>query len=687
MTKLRTKRSAPAPDTIPPPSLDILSQRKRAITLKSRLRVVKPTYVDGDEALPPSSVAVKKGGSSEKNHCVTESIFNEPSRAGAGADGNEKLEETRIEETKQKEKSGEEKDARHAHFPRLPMAHSVSSSSSLSVGTKPKEKSGEEKMGGVQDSEPSLSTNVTSMNMENSSEIPDLCSLLPRWSMVHSISSSFSSSLPSLSPSPTPPEAVPLVSNGDDADVEYGRPHLKDRIRELKTRFLGFRDELERVIGRLEVLEGDEGGLGLGIGDLEQGGTNGSPSDRPNFVSQASQTEDKQKWKDKESDLDVDLMGVSESGAISGYVDTAVGVEVDAPVVLRDASVQTDELDSTVVASTTVAVQTVDVSSAIPLHATDDLTKKNLISTLCLESKTDESLPPPTQCMHNTGSLSALVDNLVSIKMLSMMQTLVKSSIGGSSNGKGKLVESSTDSDITGQTSTPLSISAAMEAYDNIMSNLLDELKTIKEEARCREQSEKEDLLAMRQLHSAEVDALRRRLAYLESRNLNLGRWDSNNGGRWKGSRVDDSLELDRHHHRFFDDSGSLRQQPHHYGDRSQHFGLARHSSSYTSTVNPEGTNDTTTPLSMESNSLRGTRPPPLSVSTSTAAADSSTTNRSVSSSLPTPTPPTPSERHNNYSVGFSMGMDLDDDSLALPLPVKSQRKHHMMALARAHLP
>jgi hypothetical protein len=677
MMKPRTKPSAPAPDTIPPPSLDVLSQRKRAITLKSRLHVVKPTYVDGDEVPPPisslSPVAVKKAGSSR---CVSK--FNEPSREGAGADGNEKQEETRIGETEQKEKSGEEKkkDVRHARLPRLPMAHSVSSSSSLSVGTE-------------QDSESSLSTNVTSMNMENSNEISDICSLLPRWSAVHFISSSFSSSLSSLSPTPTPPEAAALVSNGDDADVEYGPPQLKDRIRELKTRFLGFRDELGRIIERLEVLEGDEGGLGLGIGDLEQGGTDGSPSDRPNFVSQASQTEDKQKWKDKESGLDIDSMGVSESGAIPGYVDTAVGVDVGAPVLPRDVSVQTDELDSTVVASASVAVQTVDVSSAIPLHATDDLTKKNLKSTLSLESKTDESLSPPTQCIHNTGSLSTLVDNLVSIKMLSMMQTLVKSSISGSSNGKGKLVESSTtantssesDSDITGQTSTPLSISAAMEAYDNIMSNLLDELKTIKEEARCREQSEKEDLLAMRQLHSAEVDALRRRLAYLESRNLNLGRWDSNNGGRWKGSRVDDSLGLDRPHHRFFDDRG---QQPHHYGDRSQHFGLD--SSSYASSVIPEGTNDTTMPLSMKSNNLRGTRRrPPLSVSTLTAA-DSSTTNRSVSSLLPTPTLPT---AHNNYSIGVSknnnsMGMDLDD---ALPLPVKSQRKHHMMALARAHLP
>lgn len=223
------------------------------------------------------------------------------------------------------------------------------------------------------------------------------------------------------------------------------------------------------------------------------------------------------------------------------------------------------------------------------------------------------------------------------------------------------------------------------------MSSLFEELKTMKEEARCREQSEKEDLLAMRQLHSAEVDALRRRLSYLESRNLSLGRWELNNGasasGRWKGSRIDDSLELDRHQHRFFEDSGtshSFRQRQ--YGDRSQAFqqnSLTHYSSRSASIVNPEGasasTNTTTTPL------------PPLSVTSSTTTADST---GSSSTLLPTPTPPTPSDKH--YSFGYSkddnnhyhgMGMDLDDDNLplSLPLPVKSQRKQHIMSLARAH--
>jgi hypothetical protein len=422
-----------------------------------------------------------------------------------------------------------------------------------------------------------------------------------------------------------------------------------------------------------------------------EGGEDGSSRDHPNLVSQT----------DKETDLDIEMIGVSKSGggAVPGHVDAAVGVDADALVEL----------------SRDISVQTVD-------------------NTHSLKSKTDESISPPTPFVNTTASnLSTTVDNLVSIKMLSMMQTLVKSSVGGNGNGKARVVEPSTannktttttesDSDLICQpspSSSSLSLSAtghSMEACDSIMSSLLGEIKTIKQEARYRERSEKEDLLAMRQLHSAEVDVLRRRLSYLESRNLSLGRWD----GRWKGSsRVDESLELDRHHHhhhqRFFEDSGttsrSFRQQQQQYGDRSQAYqqnGLARYnpSRSASTIVNPEGgaststDTDTTTPLSLRTpNSLPL---PPLSITSSTATTDSTMSSSSVS--LPTPTPPTPSDKHDsfkfskdnnndhNYYQGMGMSMDMDDDSmvnlnlpLPLPLPIKSQRKPHIMALTRAH--
>ena len=575
----------------------------------------------------------------------------------------------------------------------------------------------EKMMAGFQHSGPSSSSSSsmisTPINIEDNDECDEQGATStaipvppePIHSTTYSISSS-SSSLSSLSSSATPPPSGRLVSDsGDvgvaaadvDADVEYGTQQVKDRIRELKTRFLGFRGDLERIIGRLEVLEGGEDA------DLGQGAVDGDSSDHPNLVSQMSQTEDKRKQKDKESDRDIEMIGVSESGGgIPGHADaTAARVGADA---LGD-----------------VSVQAVGASSGTPLHSsTDDLSNVTKKSTLSLESKTDESLPP-TQFVITSSNLSTMVDNLVSIKMLSMMQTLVKSNVGGNNKGKAKLVEPST-STTSKTTTTPesdsdlicppsLSVSAAgrsTDAYDSVMSSLLDELKTIKQEARCREQSEKEDLLAMRQLHSAEVDALRRRLSYLESMNLSLGRWDLNNNdgvARWKGSRVDDSLEIDRHHHhhhhRFFEDSGtshSFRQQQ--FGDRSRTFQQTHYSSRSTSIVNPEGastsTDTSTTPFSFRKpNSLP---PPPLSSTSSAATADSLAS--SSTPSLPTPTHPTiPSNKH--YSTGFSkdnnyhgMGtsVDLDDDSmvnlpLSLPLPVKSQRKHHVMALARGHFP
>lgn len=255
-----------------------------------------------------------------------------------------------------------------------------------------------------------------------------------------------------------------------------------------------------------------------------------------------------------------------------------------------------------------------------------------------------------------------------------------------------------------------------METCDNMVTSLLNELKTIKEEARCREQSEKEDLLAMRQLHSAEVDALRRRLLYLESSNLSFGRWENDNtttagssgsgsgSGRWGSvSMCVDSLDLDhqrhhyhhyRHHRKFHEDHPTSFQQQ--YVDRSN--GVDRHSCS-SSTVHPDSESASTTRTNNNNNnatitpqssytplSFKKAHPSLQATTTTLLTTDSAKTN--TISSLATPL--TPSERH-HHPYGFlknksGTSMDLDDNLLLpLPLPAKSQRKHHMMVLARAH--
>jgi len=97
------------------------------------------------------------------------------------------------------------------------------------------------------------------------------------------------------------------------------------------------------------------------------------------------------------------------------------------------------------------------------------------------------------------SNLSALVDNLVSAKMQSLTQTIdtVK---------RPPLQEEAQ------------SISSRASADTNSMiKGLFDELAVLHEEAQSRERRVKEEIEAIRQLHSVEVDALRRRLSYLES--------------------------------------------------------------------------------------------------------------------------------------------------------------------------
>jgi len=94
------------------------------------------------------------------------------------------------------------------------------------------------------------------------------------------------------------------------------------------------------------------------------------------------------------------------------------------------------------------------------------------------------------------SNLSALVDNLVSAKMQSLTQTIERPPLQEQAQSTSSRASADTNSMIKG---------------------LFDELAVLHEEAQSRERRVKEEIEAIRQLHSVEVDALRRRLSYLES--------------------------------------------------------------------------------------------------------------------------------------------------------------------------
>ncbi|KAF8801809.1 hypothetical protein BYT27DRAFT_7341769 [Phlegmacium glaucopus] len=150
-----------------------------------------------------------------------------------------------------------------------------------------------------------------------------------------SFSWSSSSSLFSLSSSPTP-----SVSMIDRVAVVLGADALKGA--------------LEEIIRRLEGLEGEHDF----DGDFGQGGADGGSSHHLDFVPQASsQTEEKRKWKEKESG---DWM----------YLFRRV----------KRMNLLTDELTHAYhpgVISTTIPVKTDNVSSATPPPTTDELSNEN----------------------------------------------------------------------------------------------------------------------------------------------------------------------------------------------------------------------------------------------------------------------------------------------------------------------
>lgn len=248
----------------------------------------------------------------------------------------------------------------------------------------------------------------------------------------------------------------------------------------------------------------------------------------------------------------------------------------------------------------------------------------------------NEIIDPRTAAM--TSNLSLLVDNLVSAKMMSVMDNMVKSRTAvvnlTSTTAKAAVEKDlsplstiSTDQDLDLLTS-PIQMEEGDTGF-HLISTLLSELKALKDESRAKAQREKEEMEAMRQLHSAEVDALRRRLSYLESQNRYFDGMISGGGIKQR----ERSPSVHSHYHR------PSRSR---HGDRERLFDS-------TSTSVHNGHVHTPT---------RARRSP-----VSTEGVD----HANGAKTNPTTTP-TPSE----HSFSFR------DRAEDVPLPIKSQRKHHI---------
>jgi hypothetical protein len=146
----------------------------------------------------------------------------------------------------------------------------------------------------------------------------------------------------------------------------------------------------------------------------------------------------------------------------------------------------------------------------------------------------EDPLPLDPRTREISSNLSLLVDSLVSAKMLAVMEGMVKTRVAEKEGDAGKEKEAIKEGSVTSSStdvpcegiapslSHPLlrdSVTLTQSPDSYAVAALLEEVRNMQKQSQLREQREKEELQAMRELHSAEVDALRRRLSYLETQN------------------------------------------------------------------------------------------------------------------------------------------------------------------------
>ena len=225
------------------------------------------------------------------------------------------------------------------------------------------------------------------------------------------------------------------------------------------------------------------------------------------------------------------------------------------------------------------------------------------------------------------NDLSLVVDNLVSSRLVSLMRALKQSSEPTPTLGSG----TDSSSPTLCENSALVSTSRGASGTDhNLVNGLFDEMRLLREEAHSREQRTREEMRALRYLHNAEVDSLRRRLAYLESQSHD----QPVKGCDTRRAAAEPSYRSGQTHQ----SSGNRSTIPPRLGDKQHHF--------------PDD--------QMPSSSIVG--------------------------SLRSPDPPVPEPFSNGNGFSgrlFSTNRSRNDMEQDSPLPSKTQRKSHIIAFSR----
>jgi len=408
-------------------------------------------------------------------------------------------------------------------------------------------------------------------------------------------------------------------------DPVMDRRVFESRFHDFEGRILSVKEELMGIVGRLQVLEKTtREQTVLERKKRERVFRDGGVNCRPLVGDKSVQTETV-----VGTDEDV-VMGepgvgatVSTTTAVRGFGEISVQTdEEQRPEEQTYAEQEPISRPATRPPSVSVSVPGAEIQAIVDSNSSSE-TDTDTITINTSSCMKEELSDPKTQIM--SSNLSLLVNNMVSAKMLAVMENMAKN----------KPKETVSDSDPLQRRlfSPPVAASS--------VTDLLEEFKAMKEDALAREQRDKEELQALRELHSAEVDALRRRLYYLESQNrLPESSTSASASARYRSSSSNSAQgeNSHRHHHHISAPVPRDRSDEGPPTSRQQH-------------PHPNGHSQAS---SVEETSL------------------SSPSRTAVTAKTPMPTP-TPPER--TYSFALP-NRERDDE---IPLPIKSQRKQHIM--------